>query len=151
MIRDHRRRLRRLGLAHNISPLLEKQLVLELEVGVALDEGLPWLLGRIIWREPLPLHEDLPGAMLEARPPHPSRSQDHPAIMNGRQWRRGRRGVAVEGLQQPHMEDIVEARPLWKLQAIGHLPDALDHLERTCVSRAELALGTALQRVGRPV
>ena len=102
----------RLGLARNISPLLEKQLVLELKVGVALDGLLPWLPGRIIRREPLPLHEDLPGAMLEARPPHPSRSQDHPAIMNGRQWWRGRRGVAVEGLQQPHMEDIVEARPL---------------------------------------
>ena len=89
--------------------------------------------------------------MLEARPPHPSRSQDHPAIMNGRQWRRGRRGVAVEGLQQPHMEDIVEARPLWKLQAIGHLPNALNHLKRTCVAGAELPFGTALQRVGRPV
>ena len=115
-----RRLLRRLGLgrlplARNISPLLGKQLVLELEVGVALDEGLPWLLGRIIRREPLPLHEDLPGTMLDACPPHPSRRQDHPVIMNGRQWRRGRRGVAVEGLQQPHMEDIVEAGPLRKL------------------------------------
>jgi len=27
----------------------------------------------------------------------------------------------------------------------------LDHLKRTCVARAELSLGTALQRVGRPV
>jgi len=145
------RRLGRLGLAHNISLLLGKQLVLEPKVGVALDEGLPRLPGRIIWREPLPLHEELPGAMLKTCPAHPSRSEDHPAVMNGRQWRRGRRRVAVEGLQQPHMEDIVEARPLWKLQVIGHLPNALDHLERTCVAGAELALGTALQRVDRPV
>ena len=56
LIRDDWRWLRRLwrmgrlGLAHNISPLLGKQLVLELEVGVALDEGLSWLPGRIIWR-----------------------------------------------------------------------------------------------------
>jgi len=69
--RGGRRLLRRLGLgrlllARNISPLLGKQLVLELEVGVALDEGLPWLPGRIISREPLPLHEDLPGALLKA-------------------------------------------------------------------------------------
>ena len=80
------RRLGRLGRAHNISPLLGKQLVLELdelEVGVALEEGLPWLPSHIIWREPLPLHEDLIGAMLKARPPHSSRSQDHPPIMNG--------------------------------------------------------------------
>ena len=77
------RRLGRLGLAHNISPFLWKQLVLELEVGVALEEGLPWLPSHIIWREPLPLHEDLIGAMLKARPPHSSRSQDHPPIMNG--------------------------------------------------------------------
>ena len=69
LVRDERRRLGRLrlrrlgrlGRAHNISPLLGKQLVLELEVGVALDEGLPWLPRRIIWREPLPLHENLPG------------------------------------------------------------------------------------------
>jgi len=107
--------LGRLPLARNISPLLERQLILELEVGVALDEGLPWLPGRIIGREPLPLHEDLPGALLKACPPHPSRSQDHPAIMNGRQWRSGRRGIAVEGLQQPHMEDIVDVRPLREL------------------------------------
>ena len=85
MVRDPRRGRqlpRRLGLgrlpvARNISPLLGKQLVLELEVGVALDEGLPWLPGRIIGREPLPLHEDLPVTLLKACPPHPSRSQDH--------------------------------------------------------------------------
>jgi len=77
------RRLGRLGLAHNISPLLGKQLVLEPKVGVALDEGLPRLPGRIIWREPLPLHEELPGAMLKTCPAHPSRSEDHPAVMNG--------------------------------------------------------------------
>ena len=51
----------------------------------------------------------------------------------------------MEGLQQPHMEDIVETRPFWKLQAIGHLPNVLDHLERSCVAGDELALGTALQ------
>ena len=57
-VRDERRRLGRLrlrrlvwlGRAHNISLLLRKLLVLELEVGVALDEGLPWLPSRIIWR-----------------------------------------------------------------------------------------------------
>ena len=117
LVRDERRRLGRLrlrrlgrlGRAHNISPLLGKQLVLELEVGVELDEGLPWLPRRIIWREPLPLHENLSGAMLKACPPHPRRGQDHPAIINGRQWQCRRRRVAVEGLQQPHMEDNVEA------------------------------------------
>ena len=91
MVRDPRRGLRllrrlglgRLLLAHNISPLLGKQLVLELEVEVELDEGLPWLPRRIIWREPLPLHEELPGAMLKTCPAHPSRSEDHPAVMNG--------------------------------------------------------------------
>ena len=55
-------------------------------------------------------------------------------------------GVAVEGLQQPHMEDIVEAGPLRMLQTIGHLANALDHLERASVAGAELTLWTALQR-----
>jgi len=57
----------------------------------------------------------------------------------------------VEGLQQPHMEDIVEAGPLRMLQTIGHLANALDHLERASVAGAELTLWTALQREGRPV
>ena len=57
----------------------------------------------------------------------------------------------MEGLHQPPMEDIVEVRNLWKLQTIGHLANALDHLERASVAGAELTLGTALQREGRPV
>jgi len=93
--------LGRLPLARNISLLLGKQLVLELEVGLALDKGLPWFPGRIIKREPLPLHEDLPSTMLDACPPHLSRSQDHPAIVNERQWRRGRRGSPWKGFSNP--------------------------------------------------
>ena len=42
----------------------------------------------------------------------------------------------MEGLQESHMEDVVKTRSLWKLQMIGHLPNALDHLERTCIAGA---------------
>ena len=96
-------------LGPNISPVLGKQLILELEIGVALGEGLPWLPGGIIRRETLPLHEYFPGALLESCPSHPNGSQDHPTIVDGWQGRRGRRRVAMEGLQRPHMEDVVEA------------------------------------------
>ena len=45
------------------------------------------------------------------------------------------KGIAVEGLQESHMEDVVKTRSLWKLQTIGHLSNPLDHLERTCIER----------------
>ena len=57
----------------------------------------------------------------------------------------------MEGLQQPHMEDVVEVRALRKPQEIGHLPNALSHLKWSCVTRTQLTLWPVLQRVGRPV
>ena len=55
------------------------------------------------------------------------------------------------GLQQPHMEDIMQMGTLRKLEAVRHLADALQHLERTGVVRAKLPFGTGLKGLGSAV
>ena len=57
----------------------------------------------------------------------------------------------MEGLEQPRMEDMVETRPFWKLQTIGHLPNPFDHMEWTCIAGTQLALGSVFQQVSRSV
>ena len=99
-----------LCLGPNISPLLGKQLVLELEVGVALDEELLWLPSSIVGRKALLLHQNIPGDLLEVGSPHPARRQDQATIMDGWQGWRSRWRVTMEGLEQPYMEDIMKAR-----------------------------------------
>ena len=49
-----------MGAGHNISPRLEKQLVLELKVGLDVAEGLEWFPGSFICRQAVPLDEDVP-------------------------------------------------------------------------------------------
>ena len=55
------------------------------------------------------------------------------------------------GLQQPHMEDILQTVTLWKLEAVRHLADELQHLERTGVARAKLPFGMGLEGMGSAV
>jgi hypothetical protein len=49
------------------------------------------------------------------------------------------------------MEHVVQASTLRQLQTIGHLPDALQDLERPCIARPKLALGARLEGLGGAV
>ena len=60
-------------------------------------------------------------------------------------------GDTFVGLQQPHMEDIMQMGALRKLEAVHHLADALQHLERTGVARAKLPFGAGLEGLGNAV
>ena len=60
-------------------------------------------------------------------------------------------GITFVGLQQPHMEDIMQTGVIRKLEAVRHLADALQHLERTGVARAKLPFGAGLEGLGSAV
>lgn len=47
------------------------------------------------------------------------------------------------------MEGVVELGAFWKLKVVGHLPDALQHLEGSCVAWPELPVGPGPESVGR--
>jgi hypothetical protein len=60
-------------------------------------------------------------------------------MVKGRQWGRLSWGIALELLEQPHMEHIMNARPGWQGEANSHL---VDHLRDTVgpeETRLELA------------
>jgi len=79
------------------------------------------------------------------------RSWQQPAIRCRRQRSRSRWGITFVGLQQPHMEDIMQTGALRKLEAVRHLADALQHLEQTGVARAKLPFGAGLEGLGSAV
>ena len=100
---------------HNISPRLRKQLVLELEVwkmALELIEGLPC---RIFIRQATPLDQHAPGTPTKLRPQGPLRRWKDAPIEDRRHGVRCGRRVTSVALQQPHMEDVVDAGALRKL------------------------------------
>jgi hypothetical protein len=54
-------------------------------------------------------------------------------------------GSPLWGLEQAHMEDIMQAGALRELQAVRNLADALQHLERPGVARTKPSLGLGLE------
>ena len=49
------------------------------------------------------------------------------------------------------MEDVVEARTSWQLQAVCECADTLQHTKGTGVARSQFALGARVQRLRGPV
>jgi len=100
---------------HNISSRLRKQLVLELEVGEVVAEGVKSLPGGVVVGEAMPLDQELPGATTLLRTQHTLRCRKHTAIE--RRWKIAEcsRRVAAVLLQKTNMEDVVDAGALWKL------------------------------------
>ena len=125
---------------HNISPCLRKQLVLELKVWIVLAEFVTLLPSSLLLRKARPLNEDEPDATTELRLQHLCRLGKNATISEWRKRRRSRRWLATERLEQPNMEDVVDASAGWKLKTICHLPNALQDREGPGVARAELAL-----------
>jgi hypothetical protein len=98
---------------HNISPCLEKQLVLELELGVEVLELPEQLPGSVLSSHALLLKENVPNIAVECR-----RRQETP-IHGGRHHPRGWRRVAAVRLQQAHVEDIMQTGALRELDAMS--------------------------------
>jgi len=100
---------------HNISPAVDKQLVLELEVreGLAkLVEGFPC---SFIGRQSCPLDENMPIATTELGAQGVVWSLKDTTVAERWKRRRSRGRGAVEGLQDANVEHIVDARMLREL------------------------------------
>jgi hypothetical protein len=104
-----------MGAGHNISPRLEKQLVLKLEVRVVVAELLEQLPSCIVNGQAVPLDEDVPNIMTKLSTRHLGRGRKEAAIQGGWQRSRSRRSITTVGLQQAHMEDIMQPCPFRKL------------------------------------
>jgi hypothetical protein len=108
-----------LDASHNISPRLHKQLVLELEVRKLLVELRERLPSRVVIGKALPLDQQAPliATLLSLQDALGRRKM--PAVEDRGQLISCCKRVAVVGLEQPHVEDVVKSCALWKLQAIG--------------------------------
>ena len=87
----------------NTSSLPEEQLVLELPLGVQLDELQQGLPSRIGCRPANPLHKQLPDAPVQTRTNDLGRRRYDPPMHQGWQVRNLRRWITMELLQQGHM------------------------------------------------
>ena len=108
---------------HNISPRLRKQLVLELKVWIVLTEFLTLLPSSLLLRKACPLNEDEPDATTELCLQHLCRLWKNVTIGGWRKRRRSRRWLATKRLEQPHMEDVVDA-------SVGLVRGSSDCVER---------------------
>lgn len=55
------------------------------------------------------------------------------------------RRVLAEQLEQTYMEHVMKTSVFWKLKAVCHLPNTLQHLKGACIARSKFALGPVLQ------
>jgi hypothetical protein len=134
---------------HNISPSLEKQLVLELEVRKASLEVVDVLPRRVGVCHAGPLDEHVP---------HPSAKlgthctcwlvQQAP-IVKRRQDRWCKRRLSPEWLENTHMEHIMYVGTLRKAKPVGDWTNMLSDLERPGVTRAEFAMKARQQGLRR--
>jgi len=130
---------------HNISPRLQKQLVLELEVEVVSTKVVEDLPRRVIFRKVIPLDQNAPdpAALLGAQ--GTLRSRQHPTVVYWRKiawswWR-----VAAMLLQEANMEDVVDASALRQLETVGDSTDAFEDAERPGPTGPQLALGARVE------
>jgi len=66
-------------------------------------------------------------------------------------WRKGRhssRRFTTEWLQDPNMKNIMNACIFWKIESVGHRPNAFEHLIRSSIARTELVTPTRNERLG---
>jgi hypothetical protein len=123
----------------NISPSVNKQLVLELEHRVRFTERihrLPRSRGR---RKACPLNEDVPLAALKLGMQHLLRLLERTSMLQGRESQSRRRRRSMEWLENAHMEHVVDARAILKSKTISDAANTFLHLVQPGVARAELA------------
>jgi hypothetical protein len=98
-----------------MSPHLRKQLVLELVVWIMLLELITLLpSGLLLWKA-LPLNHQVPDATTELCAQHLGWTGQQTPICSRRKGWRGHGRRATIGLEQPHMEDVMDASPGWQL------------------------------------
>jgi hypothetical protein len=136
---------------HNISPRLHKQLVLKLEIGVVAAKLLELFPRGVLVGQPAPLDADVPDPtpLLGA---YNSLWLRKDAAME--QWRhnpRRRRRVPAVRLEQPHVKDIMNPCAVRKLETVGDLAHAFQHLERPNVVGTKLMPGLQILRLRGPV
>ena len=93
---------------HNISPCLDKQLVLELDFRVLLLEFRQRLPCSIICRKVVPLNKDMPVTTAVLSAQHMLRSRKQTPILHQRKNCSSRRSPSVR-FQLADMEDIMKA------------------------------------------
>ena len=125
---------------HNISPRLRKQLVLEPKVWIVLAEFPTLLPSSLLLRKARPLNKDESHATTELCLQHLCRLWKNATIGDRRKRRRSRRWLATDRLEQPHMEDVVDASARRKLKAVSHLPNALQDSKGPGIARTQLLL-----------
>jgi hypothetical protein len=111
------------------APIL-KQLVLKLKLGVRLLELLQCLPCSFCCGAISPSDQQLPRCLSWPGAQHLCRLEHHSAVHNGWQRRDFSWSSAFKSPQELNMEDIVNAGAWWKLQAVCHGPDTLQHLVR---------------------
>jgi hypothetical protein len=134
---------------HDISPPVQDQLVLELEIRVLGAERLDVLPGRGSCRLALPLHKNLvhPAGQAETHSAFGLRSNR--AMMQGRQRRWIRRGCPLELLEQPHVKHVVDAGAGQQGKADSDFIDELGDAVRPKETRLELASDSLGKRSSR--
>jgi hypothetical protein len=100
---------------HNISPRLRKQLVLELEVWVVRLELVDCLPRCVVFREAVPLDQHAPNAPALLRLKGALRPREDASIHDRRKGGRSCWRFAMVRLQQPYVENVVDARPVRKM------------------------------------
>ena len=129
---------------HNTSTLLSKQLVLVLELGVGGLEVIEQLPSGISETLAEPVYQNLPHTMVQACANNVSGLWYSVVVDDRGQLNNVRRCSALVLLQEYHMENIVDARLVWKLEAISNRANALDHLEGAVVAECKLGILAAL-------
>jgi hypothetical protein len=124
---------------HNISPLLGKQLVLELKGGVGFTERRNGLPGSFGDRHARPFHQHMPHPTTKLGAQHAFWTLKRTAVTKRRQRRLGCRRCATKWLQHPDMKHIMYPSVVRELQAVSDLANALDHLERARILWTQLA------------
>ncbi|KAG8059543.1 hypothetical protein GUJ93_ZPchr0002g26664 [Zizania palustris] len=92
---------------HDISLLLERQLVLELEEWELAADSVDILPGGRSWSRALPVNKNLPDTMRQTRLDSTVWFRDDYAMADCRKGRWHLRGFAVELLQEAYVEDIM--------------------------------------------
>ena len=108
---------------HNICPLPDKQLVLELEVRKASLEIIDRFPGGFRLIQAGPFDEDQPSAATQLCLESALRFQQQTTVTKWRQCRQDRWWRSTPRLEDANVENIMEASTGWKLEAVGDFID----------------------------
>jgi len=123
---------------HNISPLLDKQLVLELEVKKASLEIIDRFPGGFRLIQTGPFDEDQPSAATQLCLESALRLQQQTTVMNWRQCRQDRWWRSTPQLEDADVENIMDPGTIRQLKMIGHGTNPLQDLVRPSKMWAQL-------------